>query len=202
MAKKALRAGAMLGPVPAALVSCGDWEEANLITVAWTGILATNPPKTYISVRPTRHSHGLLEKTGEFVLHLTTAQMAKKVDFCGMYTGRKVDKFQKCGFTKEKADTVSVPRVAECPVALECRVSDVLHLGTHDMFLADILSVAVDEALFDKNGKIHMEKAGLCAYVHGEYYALGARLGAFGYSAVKKKKGEGNDGPKKDRSHQ
>ena len=126
----------------------------------------------------------------------------READYCGIYTGKKVDKFEKCKLTKGAAQNVSCPIIEESPLSIECRVFDIIELGTHDMFVADILSVAVEEELFDQGGKIHMEKAGLCAYVHGEYYALGARLGAFGYSAVKKKKGNGKHGPKKDRSHQ
>ena len=188
MAKRTLRGGAMLGPLPTALVTCGAEGRDNIITVAWTGILCTQPPKAYIAVRPTRYSHELLSKNGEFILHPTPATLSKTADYCGMFTGRKVDKFEKCHLTREAADSVSVPRIAECPLALECRVYEVKSLGTHDLFMADILSVSVEDALFDQNGKIHMEKADLCAYLHGEYFALGKRLGNFGFSAVKKKK--------------
>ncbi len=191
VAKRKLRGGAMLAPLPTALVTVGDETENNVFTVAWTGIVCTDPPKAYISVRPRRHSYGMLCKTREFVLHPTPAALAKQADYCGTFTGAKVDKFEKCGFTREPADEVKTPRIAECPVALECRVTDIVPLGTLDMFLADILSVAVDESLFDAAGKIHMEKADLCAYVHGDYFALGKQLGNFGFSAVKKKKKKG-----------
>ena len=191
MKKIQWKGGTLLGPIPPVMVSCGTMEESNVITIAWTGIVNTIPPKTYISIRPTRHSHGILARSGEFVIHLPPAHPARQVDYCGTFTGGKVDKFEKCGFTKEPSSAVSVPRIAECPVALECRVKERIPLGSHDMFLAEILSVSVDEELFDEKGKIHMEKADLLAYVHGEYYTLGRRVGAFGFSAVKKKKKNG-----------
>ena len=198
MAKRSLKAGALLAPLPPALVTVSDGERDNVLTVGWTGILATHPATTYVSLRPSRHSHELLLKSGEFVIHLPSARLARQVDYCGTFTGRKVDKFEKCGFTKEPADTVGAPRIAECPVAIECRVTERVPLGSHDMFLAEILSVAVDEELFDDKGKIHMEKADLLAYVHGEYFTLGRKIGAFGFSAVKKKKkGPPSHGTKK-----
>lgn len=187
-ARKSFSPGALTAPLPPALVTVGDEEDANVLTVAWTGILATVPPKTYISVRPSRHSHALLKRTGEFVLHLPSADMAKAVDYAGIFTGAKVNKFEKCGFEKVKSETVSVPTIANCPVALECRVTDILPMGSHDVFMADILRVSCHETLLDEKGKIHMERAGLLAYAHGEYYTLGKRVGAFGFSAAKKKK--------------
>ena len=186
--RKGFAPGALTAPLPPALVTVGSEEEANVLTVAWTGILATVPPKTYISVRPSRHSYGLLKRTGEFVIHLPSAEMARAVDYAGIFTGAKVDKFEKCGFVKTKSEAVSAPTIANCPVALECRVTDVLPMGSHDVFMADILRVTCHETLLDEKGKIHMERAGLLAYAHGEYYALGKRLGTFGFSAAKKKK--------------
>lgn len=191
VAKRDLKAGALLAPVPPALVTVSNGEEDNVLTVGWTGILATHPATTYVSIRPTRHSHGILMQSGEFVIHLPPAHLARQVDYCGTFTGGKVDKFAKCGFTKEPSSAVGAPRIAECPVALECRVKERIPLGSHDMFLAEILSVSVNEELFDEKGKIHMEKADLLAYVHGEYFSLGRRVGAFGFSAVKKKKKKG-----------
>jgi flavin reductase (DIM6/NTAB) family NADH-FMN oxidoreductase RutF len=188
VAKRDLKAGALLAPVPPALVTVSNGEEDNVLTVGWTGILATHPATTYVSIRPTRHSHGMLLKSGEFVIHLPPARLARQVDYCGTFTGGKVDKFEKCGFTKEPSATVGAPRIAECPVALECRVTDVLPMGSHDVFMADILRVSCHETLLDEKGKIHMERAGLLAYAHGEYYTLGKRVGAFGFSAAKKKK--------------
>lgn len=188
MAKLKWRGGALLAPMPAVLVSCGSAEKPNLITVAWTGITNTVPPKTYISVRPGRYSYPLIRESGEFVINLPTAELVRAVDHCGMYTGKKVDKFAKNKLTPEPSSEVSVPAVAECPISLECRVTDVIPLGSHDMFLADILCVNVDEALLDKNGRLDIARAGLFAFAHGEYFALGKRIGKFGFSAVKKKK--------------
>lgn len=156
--------------------------------MAWTGITNTVPPKTYISVRPGRHSYGLLKETGEFVINLPTAAMVRAVDYCGMYTGKKVDKFAKTGLTPAPSAEVSVPSVGECPISLECRITDRIPLGSHEMFLADILSVRVDESCIDKNGRLDIARAGLMAFAHGEYFALGKKLGKFGFSAVKKKK--------------
>lgn len=188
MSKVKFRGSTLLAPVPPVMVSCGDMEQHNILTVAWTGITNTLPPKTYISVRPSRYSYPILKEKGEFVLNLTPASLARTADYCGVYTGAKVDKFEKCHLTPVAADEVSAPMIAECPVSLCCRVSDVIPLGTHDMFLADILAVYVDESLLDAEGKLHLEKADLCAYAHGDYYTLGRILGHFGFSAAKKKK--------------
>ncbi len=188
MSKVKFRGGTLLSPVPPVMVSCGDRDNKNILTVAWTGITNTLPPKTYISVRPSRHSYGIIKEKGEFVLNLTPASLVRAADYCGVYTGAKVDKFEKCHLTPLEVDEVSAPVIGECPVSLCCRVSDVVPLGSHDMFLADILAVYVDEALLDKDGKLHLEKADLCAYAHGDYYALGRILGHFGFSAAKKKK--------------
>lgn len=183
-----LAPGALTAPLPPVLVTVGKDDEANVLTIAWTGILATVPPKTYISVRKSRHSYKLLREQGEFVINLPSADMAKTVDFVGIYTGKKMDKFSKCGLTKKKSASVSAPTVAECPIALECRVCDVLEMGSHDVFIADILSVSCHENIIDKQGKMHFERANLLAYMHGEYYSLGERLGRFGFSTDKDKK--------------
>ena len=188
MSKIKWRGGALTAPVPPAMVTVGEGGEANIITVAWTGIVNTVPPKTYISVRPTRHSYGLLKKTGEFCVNLTPASLVRAADFCGMYTGKKVDKFTRCGLTKGEASSVGCPIIEECPLTLECKVTDVLELGSHHMFLADIVAVDVDERLVDEKGKLRLDKAGLAAYAHGEYFELGKKLGTFGFSAKKKKK--------------
>ena len=188
MSKVYWKGSALLGPLPPALISVGDAEKSNLLTVAWCGVINTHPPKTYISVRPTRYSYPILKQRREFVLHLPSEALARAVDFCGMYTGAKLDKWEKCGLTAIESREVAAPTVAECPVALECRVTDILPMGTHDLFLADILSVTVEESLLDEAGKLHMERAGLLAYLHGDYYTLGRRVGKFGFSAVKKKK--------------
>ena len=188
MSRQFWKGSTLLAPVPPCLVSCGDMEKSNIITVAWTGILNTHPPKTYISVRPQRHSYALIKESGEFVINLAPASLAKKVDFCGIYTGAKLDKFEKCGFTKLESKEVSAPTIAECPISLECRVCDTVPLGTHDMFIADILYVSVDDSLLDKSGRLCIEKADLCAFAHGAYFKLGAKLGKMGFSTDKSKK--------------
>ena len=188
MAKQIWKGGALLAPLPAVLITSGDMENSNIATVAWTGIVNTIPPKTYISLRKSRYSYELIEKSREFVINLTTAEMVRKVDYCGVYTGRKVDKFQKCGFTKEAASAVAAPLIGESPLSLECRVTDMTDLGTHVMLLADILATDVDETLVDADGKLNLSRAHLAAYAHGEYFALGKKIGSFGFSAKKKKK--------------
>ena len=188
MNKIKLKGGALLAPLPPVMVSCGSMEKPNILTVAWTGILNTVPPKTYIAVRPRRHSHGIISETGEFVLNLTPASLVRAADYCGMYTGAKVNKFEKCKLTPVAADEVSAPMIGECPLSLCCKVTAVQEMGTHDLFFADIVGVYADEGLMDDKGKLHLERADLCAYAHGEYFALGKRIGTFGFSAAKKKK--------------
>ena len=188
MEKVKFRGSALLAPVPPVMVSCGEMEHSNIITVAWSGITNTIPPKTYISVRPKRHSYQIIKERGEFVLNLTPASLVRAADYCGMYTGATVDKFEKCQLTRAAAEEVSAPMIAECPLSLCCRVTDVIPLGSHDMFLADILSVYVNGELMDEQGKLHLERADLCAYAHGDYYSLGKILGHFGFSAAKRKK--------------
>ena len=188
MSKIKWKGGALTAPVPPCMVTCGEGESANIITVAWTGIINTVPPKTYISVRPTRHSYGLIKESGEFCVNLTSASLVRAADYCGIYTGKKVDKFAACGLTKEEATEVSCPIIAESPLSLECRVTDVIELGSHHMFLADIVAVDVDDSLIDKEGKLRLERADLAAFAHGEYFELGKKIGTFGFSAKKKKK--------------
>ncbi|MBO4284228.1 MAG: flavin reductase family protein [Clostridia bacterium] len=192
-----LKGGALSAPIPPALVTVADGDEKNVLTVAWTGILATVPPTTYVSVRPRRHSYRMLENSREFVLHLPPATLAKEVDFCGTYTGAKVDKFAKCNFTLLPSDEVAAPTIAECPLALECRVKEILPMGSHDVFVAEIVSVSVDKRLMDGNGKLRLDRAHLLAFGHGEYYALGERVGSFGFSAVKRRSGKRNPVKKK-----
>ena len=188
MKKLKWKGGALLAPVPPVMVTCGDMENSNIITIGWTGILNSNPPVTYISIRPSRHSYNIVKERGEFVINLTTEALAKAADYCGIYTGAKVDKFKKCNLTKEPATQVACPMIAEAPMSIECRVRDVIPMGTHDVFVADILAVNVSDDLIDESGKIRMDKANLVAYTHGEYFALGKKLGNFGFSAAKKKK--------------
>ena len=188
MSKIKWKGGALCAPVPPAMVTCGEGENANIITIAWTGIVNTHPPKTYISVRPSRHSYGIIKESGEFAVNLTPASLVRAADFCGIHTGRKVNKFEKCGLHPEEASELSCPILAESPLTLECRVTDVIPMGSHDMFLADIVAVDVDEALVDGDGKLHLDRAGLAAFAHGEYFELGRRIGTFGFSVKKKKK--------------
>ncbi len=188
MSKIVWKGGALTAPVPPCMVSCGEGDAANIITVAWTGIVNTVPPKTYISVRPTRHSYGLIKESGEFCVNLTPTSLVREADFCGIYTGKKVNKFEKCGLTRADASAVRCPIIAECPLTLECRVTDIIPLGSHHMFLADIVAVDVDDSLLDKEGKLHLERASLSAFAHGEYFELGKKLGDFGFSVRKKKK--------------
>ncbi len=188
MAKIKWRGGALLAPVPPVMVSCGDMETSNIVTVAWTGILNTIPPKTYISLRPSRYSYEIIKERGEFVINLTTSELIRTADSCGVYTGRKVDKFKKYSLTKTEAFEVSAPLIGECPLSLECRVTDIIPLGSHDMFIADIVAVDVDESLLDKDGKLCLDRAHLAAFAHGEYFELGKKIGTFGFSVKKKKK--------------
>jgi flavin reductase (DIM6/NTAB) family NADH-FMN oxidoreductase RutF len=199
MARQNFKAGTLEAPLPAVMVSVGDMEESNILTIAWTGILSSDPPRTYISVRPSRHSHKIISERGEFVINLTTEALARATDYAGIYTGAKVDKFKKCGLTKEASAVVSAPTIAEAPISLECKVFEVMHSGTHDIFMADIVNVSVREELLDKSGKICFEKAKLIAYSHGEYYALGKKVGRFGFSTDKKKQAKKGSVPKKNR---
>ena len=188
MAKIKWKGGALLAPVPPVMVSCGDMENSNIITVGWTGIINTIPPKTYISVRKSRHSYELIKNSGEFVINLTPTSLVREADFCGIYTGKKVNKFEKCKLTKGEAQNVSCPIIEESPLSIECKVFDIIELGTHDMFLADIVGVDVSEEIIGGDGKLRLDKANLTAYAHGEYFELGKKIGSFGFSAAKKKK--------------
>lgn len=188
MSKAQWRGATLLAPVPAVMVSCGTIEESNILTIAWTGIINSNPPKTYISIRPERYSYKVIKETGEFVINLTTSSLVRATDFCGVRSGRDFDKFEKMALTKESAVHLNCPMIEESPVNLECRVTEIIPLGSHDMFLADILAVNVDEQYLDERGKLHLDKAQLISYAHGEYFELGKKLGSFGYTVRKKKK--------------
>ncbi|MDO4757815.1 MAG: flavin reductase family protein [Rikenellaceae bacterium] len=196
MQREDFKPGTLIYPLPAVLVSCGDSEEYNLITVAWTGTICSDPAMCYISVRKERHSHALLMRTGEFVINLTTRKLARATDWCGVRSGRDYDKFKEMGLTAAPARHVGVPLVAESPVNIECKVKQVLELGSHDMFIAEVVGVEVDPQYIDpETGKFHLEKADLMAYSHGAYYTLGEQLGTFGWSvrkrpAVKKRQEE------------
>ncbi|MBR7165872.1 MAG: flavin reductase family protein [Clostridia bacterium] len=187
MAKVTWPGGTLLAPVPAVLVTSGTMEKPNVATIAWTGITCSEPPMTYISLRPSRHSHKIISETGEFVINLTTGSLAKATDACGVYTGAKMNKIKAYSLTPEKASQVSCPTLAQSPVCLECKVEEIKHLGSHDMFLAKIVAVDVDEAYIREDGKLDLKKANLLAYSHGDYVQLGKKIGSFGF-AVKKKK--------------
>ncbi len=189
MGKVQWKPGNMVYPLPAVMVSCADEEgNSNIITVAWTGTVCTNPPMVYISVRPERHSYDMIRKTGEFVINLTTKDLAYATDFCGVRSGRDVDKFAEMKLTKEKASVVAAPMIGESPVNVECKVTEVKELGSHHMFLAEVVAVHVEEAYMNENQKFELGKAEPIAYSHGEYYGLGELIGTFGYSVKKKKK--------------
>lgn len=180
--------GTMVYPVPAVLVSCGDFDSANLITVAWTGTICTDPAMLYISVRPERYSYPLIKERMEFTVNLTTSAMAKATDLCGVKSGRDTDKWQLTGLTKQKGVTVGCPYVAESPLAIECRVKEIMALGSHNMIIAEVLAVLPREDLMDPaTGRLRLEDANLMSYAHGHYYQQGAELGHFGWSVRKRK---------------
>ena len=188
MSKINFKPGNMIYPLPAVMVSCGDIDgESNILTVAWTGTICTNPTMAYISVRPERHSYQMIKESGEFVINLTTESLIRATDYCGVKSGRDVDKWQECHLTKEKADTVKCPLIEESPVNIECKVKEIKELGSHHMFIADVTSVHVDEKYMDEKNSFHLNDSGLIAYSHGTYFSLGRKLGTFGYSIRKKK---------------
>lgn len=197
MGKQVWKPGTMISPVPPVLVSCGSLERPNILTIAWTGVVNTIPAMTYISVRPQRYSYPLIKERGEFVINLTTRSLTWAADYCGVKSGADTDKFAACRLTPQVASQVGAPIIAESPVNIECRVEKVIPLGSHDMFLARIVAVNVDENLIDQKGKLHLDKSGLVAYSHGEYFALGEKLGTFGYSVRKKSKPSKRQGPSK-----
>ena len=197
MGKRQFKPGNMLYPVPAVMVSVADREgNANIITVAWAGTVCTNPPMLTISVRPERYSYHMIRETGEFVVNLTTEELARATDYCGVRSGRDTDKWADMGLTREKAREVSVPLIRECPVNLECRVVRVDELGSHHMFLARVVAVDVDEAYMDEKDTFHLSEARPMAYSHGRYYGLGECLGTFGYSVKKTGVGKAGNGRK------
>lgn len=187
MSKVMWKPGTFLYPLPAVMVSCGTMEKSNIITVAWTGILNTNPAKVYISVRPTRYSYNFIKENREFVINLTNKQLAKATDWCGVKTGAKVDKFKEMKLHKEKANFVKCPMIKESPVSVECRVTEIKELGSHHMFVADVLAINADEKYIDEKGAFDISKCDLIAYSNGHYYSLGKKIGKFGYSVQKRK---------------
>ncbi len=188
MSKVIWKPGTFIYPIPAVMVTCGTIEKSNIITVAWTGILNTNPAMCYISVRPERYSHDIIKEKGEFVINLTTKQLAYATDWCGVKSGKNVDKFKEMKLTKEKANFVKAPLIKESPVSVECKVKEIVPLGSHDMFVAEVLSIDVDEKYIDEKGAFDISKCDLIAYANGGYYSLNKKMGKFGYSVQKKKK--------------
>lgn len=187
MGKTTWKPGTLLCPVPAVMVSCGDMENSNILTIAWTGIICSDPAMTYISIRKERHSYDIIKNSSEFVINLTTEDLVRATDYCGVRSGKDEDKFKTCNLTKEKASIVNVPLIKESPINIECQVVEVKEYGTHDMFIAKIVAVNVDDKYIDETGKFDMEKCKLTAYAHGKYYKLGESLGKFGFSVEKKK---------------
>ena len=200
MSKIVWNPAAIHAPLPPALVSCGTMERSNIITIAWTGIINTIPPMTYISVRPERYSYPILCETGEFVINLTTTKLVRAAVFCGARSGAKVDKFAHFSLTKEPCQGVSCPGIGQSPVQIACKIKQRIPLGSHEMFLAEVVSVQVEESLMDEAGKLHLERAMLAAYAHGDYYTLGKRIGSFGFAVKKKKKGGRTDGNERTRA--
>lgn len=187
MGKQHWKPGNMLNPVPAVMVSVTDKEgKSNIITVAWAGTVCTNPPMVSISVRPSRYSYQILEETGEFVINLTNESLVKACDYCGVVSGRDVDKFAKTGLTPIPMEHVHAMGIDESPVNMECKITEKRELGSHTMFIAEVVGVTVDDQYMDENGKFHINESGLVMYSHGEYFALGKKLGKFGYSVKKK----------------
>ena len=187
MGKQEWKPGNMLYPLPAVMVSCADKKgNSNILTVAWAGTVCTNPPMVSISVRPERYSYPILKETGEFVINLTTKELAFATDYCGVKSGRDVDKFKEMGLTPIPASEVKAPMIKESPVNIECKVRQILPLGSHDMFLADVVAVHADEKYMDEKHKFHLEQAEPIIYSHGSYFGCGELLGTFGYSVKKR----------------
>lgn len=186
MAKQVWKAGNMVYPLPVVMVSCVEGDGTpNIITVAWTGTICTNPAMVYISVRPERYSYDMIKNSGQFVINLTTEAIAKQTDYCGVRSGRNVNKFEEMKLTPEKASQVKAPLIKESPVNIECELVKIVPLGSHDMFIANVLAVNVDEAYMNEKGKFELAKANPIVYSHGEYYGLGDLIGTFGYSVRK-----------------
>lgn len=187
MSKQIWKPGNMVYPLPAVLVTCTDGKgNDNVLTIAWTGTICTDPALAYISVRPERHSYNMIKETGEFVINLTTEELVFATDYCGVRSGKDEDKFKKCHLTKEEAVSVKAPLIKESPVNIECRVRDMVEYGSHTMFVADVLNVHADEKYMDETGKFCLEKANPICYSHGTYFSIGKKLGTFGYSVKKK----------------
>lgn len=187
MSKVLWKPGTMVYPAPPVMVSCGTMESPNIITIAWTGTICTDPAMTYISVRKERYSYSLIKESGKFVINLTTKPLVKSADFCGVKSGRDFDKFSHCGLTPIEGSLTGLPMIAESPVNIECEISQIIELGSHDMFLAKVLGITIEDSYIDPTGKFRLDLAELISYAHGTYYDLGNPLGTFGYSIMKKK---------------
>ncbi len=187
MAKQIWKPATLLSPLPAALVTCGTVEEPNVLTIAWTGIINSSPAMTYISVRPERWSHHIIKESGEFVINVTTDNLVRAADFCGVRSGKDTDKFAEMNLTALPASKVSAPILAQSPISLECKVTEVKHLGSHDMFIAEIVAIQVEDKYIDADGRLDLRKAGIMFYSHGEYFAQGKKIGQMGYSVKKKR---------------
>lgn len=187
MSRKVWKPGTFLYPLPVVMVSCGSMEKSNIITVAWTGILNTDPAYVYVSIRKERYSYEIINKTKEFVINLTNEQLVKATDWCGVKSGAKVDKFKEMNLTKEKASFVKCPLIKESPVSVECQVIETKDMGSHTMFVGKVLSIDADEKYIDEKGAFDISKCNLIAYSNGHYYSLGKRIGKFGFSVAKKK---------------
>lgn len=186
--KQNWKPGTMIYPLPAAIVTCGNGEKTNMLTVAWTGTVCTNPPMCYVSIRPERYSHALIKESMEFTVNLTTEMMARATDWVGVRSGRDYDKWKETGLTTVKGVKVGCPYIEQSPLAIECRVKQIVSLGSHDMFLADVVNVIAEESLIDsETGAFDLGKAGLISYSHGAYYSQGPKIGKFGFSVQKKK---------------
>jgi flavin reductase (DIM6/NTAB) family NADH-FMN oxidoreductase RutF len=192
--KQNWKPGTMIYPLPAAMISCGSSpEEYNIITVSWVGTICSDPPMCYISVRPSRHSHEIIKRTGEYVINLTTEALARATDWCGVRSGRDYNKFDEMRLTAGKATLVKAPLIEESPVCIECRVKEIIPLGSHDMFISEVVNVKADDQYLDTvTGRFDMQQAGLLAYSHGHYYELGKKIGKFGWSVEKKKRKKKN----------
>ena len=188
MAKVEWKPGTFIYPIPAVMVTSGDMKKSNIMTVAWTGIINTNPAMCYISVRPERYSYNLIKESKEFVINLTNEKLAYATDWCGVKSGKNIDKFKEMKLTKEKANHVKCPIIKESPVAVECKVKEIVELGSHHMFIAEVLSIDADEKYIDEKGAFDISKCDLIAYANGGYYSLNKKIGKFGYSVKKNKK--------------
>ena len=188
MSKVIWKPGCFVYPIPAVMVSCGTVENSNIITVAWTGILNTNPAMVYISVRPTRYSYKLIKQQGEFVINLTNEKLVYATDWCGIKTGEKFDKFKEMNLHKEKAKFVKCPLIKESPVSIECKVKEIKELGSHHLFIAEVLSIDADDKYINEKGAFDISKCNLIAYANGNYYSLGKKLGKFDFSVQKNKR--------------